>query len=74
VGLLVSLVVLLLSMAAAVRSWAAFATRPAVVRVLNLGLGGGFTGMFVRVGWWDDGMVVLSEDKGVRCRTKGDWY
>ena len=30
---------------AAARSWAALATRPAVVRVLNLGLGGGLTGM-----------------------------
>ena len=35
---------LLLSMDVA-RSWAALATRPAVVRVLNLGLGGGLTGI-----------------------------
>jgi hypothetical protein len=53
---------LLLSMVA--RSWAAFAMRPAVVRVLNFGLGGGFTGMVVMqerrggvVRRWDDGVL-----------------
>lgn len=44
--------------AAAARSWAALATRPAVVRVLNLGFGGGLGGIVARdglwdVGWWD---------------------
>lgn len=34
-----------LDMDAAARSWAALATRPAVVRALNLGFGGGLAGM-----------------------------